>query len=335
MIRSTFSDDTTSGRWSTELRGPRRVTIVARAEDDASFDWLASFKSEFLPAGAEAKSTNVLPILDLQPRARQLVLRKVEGYSIFIVDLHEYRRSLLGDLAVRLRPLIPPGLDPYEFALQLPHVGSNARQFLRQMVISESVLGRLEALLEWTSNPFAQEMRREGLEPFASTRAVHLLSRTALERMDDGQLATFLARLGSAVGDALSPERQAAAILELFEHRRYFAGGYFAYRVLSGELEMDRVYDTGPLPVRLQLEAAHQSICDYVDREIHFRLGGLVQRGIIEERVSHTVLGLQAADIAAALAGREYESAANGEAGARARAVKRLFARVLLNGHWV
>ena len=59
-----------------------------------------------------------------------------------------------------------------------------------------------------------------------------------------------------------------------------------------------------------------------------------MRRGVLHERVSHAELGLQAADIAAALASREYELAPGDDEGARVRAVKRLFDRVLLNGRW-
>jgi len=283
----------------------------------------------------EAKSTNVLPILDLQSRARKLFLRHVEAYSIFIVDLHEHRRRLLDGLVARIRPILPPGMDAYDFILQLPHVGSNAREFLRQMAVSHSVLGRLESLLEWTSNPLACDLKREGLSEYGYTQPVEIASRAALYRMDDAQLATFLGRLGAAVGDALSPERQAQVILESVERSRYFLGRYFACRLFTVELGTDRIFDIGPLPVQVELEHAHARIYDFVTREANFRLGTMVQRGVVDERASHAELGLQAADIAAALACREYESVADDAWAARARAVKRMFARVCLNGQWI
>ncbi len=335
MIRSTFSDDTTSGRWSTRLRGSRKVTIVARAEDDQGFDWFAAFKRDFLPQGVEAKSSNVLPILDAQPRARQYVLKNLAGYSIFIVDLHEFRSRILGGIVERLRPVIPPGLDPYDFVLQLPYPKSDAHQFLRQMAINASVLGRLEWLLEWSTNPFAEEMKREGLEPFASHRNVELADRAQLDDMDDRQLASFLARLGAAVGDALSPVRQAEELMRIAEDQRYFVGGHFACQLLRVDFETDKTYDIGPAPVLMQLELANNRIWNYVENKLAISLEDHVHRGILDERASHTELGLQAADIAAALAICEYELASDDEEGAKARAVKRLFARVLLNGRWV
>lgn len=334
MNRETFSDDTTSGRWSPRLRGRRKVTIVARVEDDRGFDWLAAFKRDFLPTGVEAKSSNVLPIVDAYPRARQHVLRNLEGSSIFIVDLHDLHHRILGEIVERLRPVIPPGLDPYDFVLQLPYPESDAHQFLRQMAAQESVLGRLEWLLAWCTNPFAEEMKREGLEPFASRRNVELADRAQLRDMDDRQLASFLARFGAAVGDVLSPERQAEALMRCAEDQRYFVGGHLACQLLRVDVETDKTYDVGPKPVLTQLELADNRIWHYVESQVAFTLEDQVRRGILDERASHTELGLQAADVAAALASREYEFASDDEEGARARAVKRLFARVLLNGRW-
>ena len=333
-MSTTFADETSSGRWSKQLRGSRRVIVLARAGDGANYEWLMEFKREFLPPGVEAGSTNVIPILDLQPRARQLVLNKVEAYSIFVVDLHEYRRRLLEELVHQVRPLVPPHRDPYDFVLQLPHVGSTARELLRQIAIEDSVLGRLESLLEWARNPFAGELKREGLDSYGNTQQVQVASRYALDHMREEHLAPFLARLGAAVGDALSPFRQAQAILESVQHLRFIGGGYFAYRVLSVELGMDRIYDIGPEPVRLQLENAHKRIYDFVERQPWGRVSPLARRGVLDERSSDTELGLQAADIAAALASREYETATDREVGARAHSVKRIFRCVCLNGRW-
>ena len=85
----------------------------------------------------------------------------------------------------------------------------------------------------------------------------------------------------------------------------------------------------------VQLELANNRIWSYVDREVGLSLERRVRRGTLDKRPSHTELGLQAADIAAALAAREYELAPYDEDGAKAMAVKRVFARVLLNGRWV
>jgi hypothetical protein len=123
-------------------------------------------------------------------------------------------------MVARLQSVIPPGLDPYESVLQLSDEWSNARQLLRQMAINRSVLGRLESLLAWASNPFAQQLGQEGLDLFTSSRSIELADRANLDAMDERQLATFLARLGSAVGDTLSPDQTQTVRHILFEATR-------------------------------------------------------------------------------------------------------------------
>lgn len=335
MNRKTYSDDTTSGRWSTRLRGLRKVTIVARTVDDRSYDWLAAFKRDFLPPGVEAKSSNVLPILDAQPMARQYVLDKLGGSSIFIIDLHELHHRILGGIVERLRPVIPPSLDPYDFVLNLPYPKSDAHQFLRQIAIQGSVLGRLERLLTWCTNPFGKEMQLGCDEPFAPSQNFELANRTQLSDLDDRQLASFLARFGAAVGDALSRERQTEAFLRYAEGHRFFVGGLFACQLLRINVETDKIFDVGPKPVLKQLELADDQIWRFVENQVVLGLQDRVRRGIIDERASHIELGLQAADIAAALACYEYESVLDDNDGSRALAVKRLFDKVLLNDRWI
>jgi hypothetical protein len=152
--------------------------------------------------------------------------------------------------------------------------------------------------------------------------------------MGDRQLGMLLGRLGVAIGDALSPKRQAAAILESFADHRYFRGGYFAYKVLSLDIATDRIYDFADAQVMMQVGRAHTRVCDYVEREVHLRTGRPIRRGVIEQRHSHVELGIQAADIAAAVASRLYESQPeDGRAGVRE--VRRVFTDVLMNGRWL
>lgn len=331
MTRRTFSDDTTTGGLSIELRGGRRVTVVARAEDPSGFEWLAALKRDLLPAGTEAKAKNVLPLLESDQRIERIVLRQIASYAIFIVDLHALRRDLVDGIITRLGRLIPHGVDPYDFVLELPHIGSRARLFLQRAVIDGTVLGRLEALLDWCSNPFADGLAANGLGEFASRVRIEIANRAELERLDDRQLASFLARLGAAVGDALSPERHAKAMGDLAESR-FFSGGHFAFEVLRVDIETDKTYDVGGLPVLHQLQKADGDLWERLQRLTYGRLSTGIRRGVMAEEASHLQLGLQAADIAAALARHAYESAPDD---ARVAAVKRLFERVMVNGQWV
>jgi hypothetical protein len=54
------------GEWATSLRGSRRVTVVARAEDRMVMSGLRQ-EQTFLPPRTEAKSALVLPICAARP----------------------------------------------------------------------------------------------------------------------------------------------------------------------------------------------------------------------------------------------------------------------------
>ncbi len=328
MNRTTFSDDTTSGRWSTGLRGLRRVTVVARAEDPQGFEWLAWFKRDFLPEGAEAKSTTVLPIMDVQPsQAKELVLSSIAGYPVFSVDLYEFYRRVLGELVARLRPLIPQGLDPYDFTLRLLERKPEAHVSLRQIAVGGSALGRLEGLLESCVGP----PEDVGFDAGARSR-IELADRPTLAQMDNRQFAAFLARLGAAIGDSLDPGRQAAVLEKCLEGQFIFNAGHYACQLLAFDVQTDKIYDVGPVPVREQLEEADDRIWNFVQQQVTSGFFESARRGVLDEQASHTQLGLQAADIAAAIASREYESAPDRR---RVEAVKRVFGRVFFNGRWV
>ena len=149
------------------------------------------------------KSTHVLPLFDAEPHIRRQVLENVEAYSIFIVDFHEYRRQVLDPLIKCFAPLIPPGQDQYEFVLELPDVGSRAQMFLRQMLLNESVLGRLESVLEWAADPWGVSLDTEFPKLFGRPAVADLTSAPTLQTLSQREFAVLLARLGAAIGDML------------------------------------------------------------------------------------------------------------------------------------
>jgi hypothetical protein len=157
-----------------------------------------------------------------------------------------------------LRRHIPAGRDPYEFILALPYPGFDFAARIRELAISDSVLGHIESLLEFATDPFAgiSSRERKELGPYADRRRPELLNRVELQGMGDRQLGMLLGRLGVAIGDALSPKRQAVAILESFADHRYFRGGYFAYKVLSLDIATDRIYDFADAQVMMQVGRA-------------------------------------------------------------------------------
>lgn len=332
--RITFSDDTTTGRWNRALVGGRRATIVARAEDQQGFDWLFALKRDYLPEGAEAKSVTILPIIDARPEAMRLVRVAIADYAIVIVDLQKFRDEMLDAIAGHLRPLVPSDIRARAFALEILETNSNAQNFLREIATKESVIGRLETLLSWSRNPFAEPAVAAGLTEYFPTQQVELMERDELGRMDQRQFQVLLARLGAAIGDSLSPTRHTEIIRHMVEEQRFFVPGHFACRALEVDVETDKTFDVGPLPVLLQLKRADDRIWNYVNEGVQRSFATKLERGTLDERVSHVELGLQAADIAASLAARTYETAlAENKSGIEA--VKATFHRVLFNGRWV
>lgn len=320
-----FSDFTTTGHWAKNLRGFSRATVVARAEDRECFEWLVGFKREFLDEGEEAKSKNVLPILDNKPSAKKFVLRNIESYSIFIADLHEYRQLVLDNIIHKLHGIIPPGMNPYKFVLEIPQFGSAASDFIRQMAINDSVVGQIESFLSWAKYPY-NKFDREDIGNI-------ILHSSEVDLLDNNRLMILLSSLGSAIGDILAPDHLADTIIGNLNSQQFLTAGYLAQKVVIAVIEKDNIYDIGPAPILDNIRAAQERIYQYVDTNISSHIDDKIKPGIIEEKKSHTQLGLQAADIAAAIACREYELSDAGEN--RGMAVKRIFNRVLLNGTWI
>jgi hypothetical protein len=100
------------------------------------------------------------------------------------------------------------------------------------------------------------------------------------------------------------------------------------------DIETDKTYDVGSALVLARLLEADGAIWDYVEKRSHWALTERIRRGTLNEEKSHLELGLQAADIAAALASRAYEQAEDASSEGRVIAVKKLFARVMFNGRW-
>lgn len=324
----TFGDDRKTGAWDASLRGQRRATILARAEDGDGFSWLASFKHDYLPVGTEAKGSVVLPILDANPLLFRQVMQRIEPYAIVIIDLQAYRDELVAGIAARMSPVIPPGADPVQFVLGVRYRDSQPQQILRSFILQRSVLGKLEDLLGWVGQPFGIKLDDD---PDVSIgEGIDLTKHPALEELSDTQLALLLGKIAIAVGDALDPARQASAIEAYIEREALFGRGSFALHTILPEVRRDRIFDEGPRPVARALQDTHTDITTYLRRNMDTRLHRLTTPGRIEEHPSHQLLGLEAADIAATVATREYERHTD-----RAHAVKQLFPRVFLNHTWI
>lgn len=139
-------------------------------------------------------------------------------------------------------------------------VGSNGRELMRQMLVNESVVGRVENLMEWSANPLSDNLEKAGFADFVQRPSVQLLPPTELSAMRESHLALLLARLGAAIADALSAERQAQFLQDAMDAQRISVPDYYASKLLAKDIETDRIFDDGPAPVMHRLEKANYSI---------------------------------------------------------------------------
>lgn len=329
-----FSDETTSGQWDPRLRGLRRVTFLARAEDGGDSPWLRYLYTKLPGHAVEPKSARLMALMLDSPEARRAVLRNIASYSVVVVNLHAYREEVLGKLVDQLRPIIPPGQDPFEFVLQLPRTGSRAQALLRQFILQASVIGHLEGFFRWASDPYGLEAEL-GKYGMGGRPAPDLTSDTKVYALDERALTAYLARLASAVGDILSPQRQADAIMALVSGWQGLASPFLAVQQLTWGVDHDRIFDEGSKPVWDELEEANERVVTFLDDRAAQGLRLAVRPGILEERSSQLELGLQAADVAARIAAHAYETAETDVPLERARALQAIFAAVSYNGSWL
>jgi hypothetical protein len=287
-----FADDTFTGQWATGLRKNRRVTIVAKAEDASGFAWILGIKRDHLPPGAEAKAKTVLPLAEVKPALRALVLKNVETYPIVIVDLHAFRRKVYGDLVDLFRPIVPPGFEPFDFVEQFAIPGSNVQALVRQMAVNESVVGKLEAVISWSLNPLGEAVEK-AFPGYGPPRPdIELIDRAAIATMNERHFAMLLARVGTAIGDALSPERQASVMEQAMDDQMFFSPGYYAAELVRVDMENDKTFDIGPAPVWRFVGQAESRVWEFSQRRIGAGLSNQVRRGLLDERSSQGELGL-------------------------------------------
>lgn len=312
------------------LRGLRRVTIAARMDDD-DYDWLARFYAEYLPdrGEAEPKSERMLRVIDANARAHDQLLANVSRATIIIIDLAEFVREYVQDIAERagvdLRPFPDPidALTHRESSPILREVATAILSRAREDAIDLTMLGRIERVAMDAARTFLP-MQRSGV-----------LDRRVLREMGDAQFRALAARFAAVMGDALRPESIERIVEERLREGRYVPPyKYIAMESVAVQLERDHFFDEGAHEAFTELEKSRRRL------EMLLRAGALqeyrqpTRSGTVTEDDSRRLLGLQAADIAAAIARRIFEST-GGDTRGRARAVKRVFDHVLLNDRWL
>lgn len=325
--RETFVDETTTGRFQAESRSPRQALIAAQV-DGRDYEWWAQFKRDYFPEIPEPKSTLVIPLIDRDHRARD---RLLEGFArantaIVIIDLSEYTASLVRTFYARVG--IPDEANPFEVIAQRrlpPHAAEAIFRYVRDTAIERSAVSRIEWLFQEALAHAPVILQEEHGE---------LVDREALRALGANQQRELIARLSITFGEALDPRRQAEVLARIVqEQMRYFTTGHLAFLRLEGTLTVDRTFDRGAQPAFQMLIEAHEQMVGVLDRA-YYRQFERTRAGAVKEEDSRNVLGIQVADIAAAVASREYELA-DGTVRQKAERVRATIGRVLLNDEWL
>jgi len=300
--------------------------------DVEDYDWLRRFYAEYLPdlgQWEEPKSDRVLRVIDTNNFARDQLFQNLAHATIIIIDLAEFVRQIVREIAsavdldLRLFP------DPVDAVLHLettPVLQSLARAILslaRAEAIEGTMLGRIEAIV------------MDAARDFLPIRQPRLFDREALAELGDQAFRVLAARFAATLGDALRPEQLERIVEEHLRASRYLpADRYIAIESVELQLERDHTFDEGAQQALTELEAGRQRLATLLNEGPWREFQRPVRAGAVTEDDSRRLLGLQAADVAAAVARRIFEDL-NGDTQARARAIRAVFDRVLLNDTWL
>lgn len=324
---STFSDETTTGRESDAFRKLGRATIGARASSEDDFEWLLRFRRDYLHNQLEPKSEVVLQMADTRNDAKELVFQNIGNCAVFIVDLSENTRRLLaGIFAMMGRP--PPSLE-------------DAVDFLGKSGKLRHLIGQLlrharDSALYSTPIPIVEDMLRnitKDLRIYSSAKNT-LVDREALRELDQQSFDELVVRFSAAFADALNPQNQARLITEELKEQRYISPQYLRYRTLGGAASVQRVFDEGDSKAFSLLETAHQQVIEQLEDAGERFFWKKLKGGSVEQEDSRQLLGIQVADIATAVAAREYERFPS-DRRAGGKAIKRVFDKVFFNREWL
>jgi hypothetical protein len=326
-IIPTYTDETKTGRPpNTAFQGLGNATIAARIEDHNGFEWLRKFGETFHP-GAELKSKLVLEIMKFNSKANTYILDHIGEATIFIVDFCESYRILLAGLSgYHGNPPLTRG-QAKDFITSAKSRFNWSSAFLaaiRDHEICSTIIPEVEGLIMVAAKDSGIYLPGSGLP----------IDRRALQQANDQTFKECVARFAVAFGDAIADEQIEANIIQAYEKRRYFSSAYIAFKTLGETLSVNRYYDKGNVEAFNRVQDAHTKVIGILDALNSSFLNEQAQRGSLKQVNSKQYLGIQAADIAAGIASREYERFPdNGRDGAIC--LKTIFNRVLLNDEWI
>lgn len=325
--KTTYIDETSTGVLSAKKRGLGRATIAANYPGSAGVEWLERLRFK-LPKGSEIKSDVVIPIMKTSPDVEKLVWEGVQHSNIAIIDFSEYTRKLIRSFCEALDISIPKDVlvdKVWQDESIIPKdIASGILHFAREQNIEKTVIPHIEWLVAYaTKNPISE------LKVLGDFRA---LNRDVLKELNEREFQELIARFTLAVAEALRPDFQSNAVLDTLEKHGFIAEGAIEYMAVTNAITTDRIYDYGTERVFEMLKEAHARIEERLEA-CSFHHFALTRPSNISQEDSAKVLGLQAADLSAALARREYEGQGTLPEGG-IRAVKNRFEHVILNDEW-
>lgn len=325
--RESFADETTTGRFRVQARGIRRALIAAKV-DGQDYEWWAQFKKDLLPGVPEPKSNVVLPLIERDARAHDRLADGLVAQShatVVIIDFSEDIASLVRGLYERVG--IPAEVDPFEVLArrELDPASTEAiLRYVRDVAIERSAVGRVE----WLFNEALS-----AAPVILSDEAEELVDRDRVRSLNANQQRELLARFSIAFGEALDPRRRADILTRRVEEdMRYFESGHFAYVALEETVAVNQTFDKGSEPAFEMIAEAHRKVVETLDQAFYRQFER--RAGNVREDDSRNLLGIQVADIAAAVASREYELT-QGTVRNKAECVRAIFGRVMLNDEWL
>lgn len=319
-----FADETRTGKIVHDLRGIGAILIVARFPGKCDLDWLQQLYHDLHIQG-ELKSEVVIEACRVQTQRWAWLLEKLSVATIAIVDVAEHIRGLLDELGKLFGDEVPAQVtaDTFLRSGKIPqeYITSMLR-FLREMAINDSA-----------SESIANILRMAVTKTEVTTCLDDvLLDRQILLEMKEREFAEFSARFAIAFADALDPLLQAEVIEKELKDMRFFNEGMISSRIIESAIEPDFVFDEGSNKAFKSLKEAHQNMCSVVEQAI--LSGQRIGPGSVSQDDSRKVRSLQAADIAAGIAREIFESNYP-DVQKASRALKSIFACVLLNTRWL
>lgn len=327
MDDATYSDETLTGESGEAFRGVRRATIAARVDAASGFEWLREITRNHLPHGTEPKATFVLQLAESNPTVRDLVANGVGASSIAIIDLSESYLQIFSDMAALIGEAPPSRSQALNLMLPSPMRSERVGKVLayaRTHSLHRTIIPRVERMLK-------EVAKSAGL---GAGDDHSLFDRQALQELDQRGFQELVARFSLALGDAIAPERWKAAVLTALDDHRFLSEGYVSFATLGEAVGADRYFDAGNAKAFASVRAAHAAVVTVlVEANAQF-FGREVRAGRLREEDSISLLGVQAADIAARFAARLYERHPE-DRRAGALLVKQHVDRVLLNNEWL